>query len=106
MQSLRGRYEALSRREREVMVLVVAGRLNKQVGGGDAEDERALPPGTRDHGGDARPVGGAGPARRAACCNGNVGRRAGHMAVNGVPQAAEMMRVLAIAMLVFAAERS
>jgi FixJ family two-component response regulator len=28
---LRGRYASLSRREREVMVLVVAGRLNKQV---------------------------------------------------------------------------
>jgi FixJ family two-component response regulator len=33
MQALRGRYAALSRREREVMALVVAGRLNKQVGG-------------------------------------------------------------------------
>ncbi len=32
MQALRGRYAALSRREREVMALVVAGRLNKQVG--------------------------------------------------------------------------
>jgi FixJ family two-component response regulator len=32
MQALRGRYAALSRREREVMTLVVAGRLNKQVG--------------------------------------------------------------------------
>ena len=32
MQALRGRYAALSRREREVMGLVVAGRLNKQVG--------------------------------------------------------------------------
>jgi FixJ family two-component response regulator len=29
---LRGRYTALSRREREVMALVVCGRLNKQVG--------------------------------------------------------------------------
>jgi FixJ family two-component response regulator len=33
MQRLRERYAALSRREREVMALVVAGRLNKQVGG-------------------------------------------------------------------------
>ena len=32
-QALRDRYAALSRREREVMALVVAGRLNKQVGG-------------------------------------------------------------------------
>jgi FixJ family two-component response regulator len=32
MQALRGRYASLSRREREVMALVVAGRLNKQVG--------------------------------------------------------------------------
>jgi FixJ family two-component response regulator len=31
--SLRDRYEALSNREREVMDLIVAGRLNKQVGG-------------------------------------------------------------------------
>jgi len=30
---LRGRYSSLSRREREVMELVVAGLLNKQVGG-------------------------------------------------------------------------
>jgi FixJ family two-component response regulator len=30
---LRGRYDALSRREREVMALVVIGLLNKQVGG-------------------------------------------------------------------------
>jgi FixJ family two-component response regulator len=33
MQALESRYESLSRREREVMSLVVAGRLNKQVGG-------------------------------------------------------------------------
>jgi FixJ family two-component response regulator len=33
LQNLRDRYEALSRREREVMGLVVAGLLNKQVGG-------------------------------------------------------------------------
>ena len=33
MRALRGRYASLSRREREVMALVVAGRLNKQVGG-------------------------------------------------------------------------
>jgi FixJ family two-component response regulator len=33
MRSLRDRYEVLSRREREVMELVVAGLLNKQVGG-------------------------------------------------------------------------
>jgi FixJ family two-component response regulator len=33
MQALRVRYAALSRREREVMALVVAGRLNKQIGG-------------------------------------------------------------------------
>jgi FixJ family two-component response regulator len=33
MQALRGRYAALSRREREVMALVIAGLLNKQVGG-------------------------------------------------------------------------
>jgi FixJ family two-component response regulator len=32
-QALHDRYAALSRREREVMVLVVAGLLNKQVGG-------------------------------------------------------------------------
>jgi FixJ family two-component response regulator len=32
MQVLRGRYESLSRREREVMGLVVRGLLNKQVG--------------------------------------------------------------------------
>jgi FixJ family two-component response regulator len=32
MRSLRDRYESLSRREREVMALVVTGRLNKQVG--------------------------------------------------------------------------
>jgi FixJ family two-component response regulator len=32
MRDLRGRYESLSRREREVMALVVLGRLNKQVG--------------------------------------------------------------------------
>jgi FixJ family two-component response regulator len=31
MEALRGRYAALSRREQEVMALVVAGRLNKQV---------------------------------------------------------------------------
>ena len=31
--ALRGGYAALSRREREVMALVVSGRLNKQVGG-------------------------------------------------------------------------
>src|SRR6185503_15456447 len=31
--ALQLRYESLSRREREVMNLVVAGRLNKQVGG-------------------------------------------------------------------------
>jgi FixJ family two-component response regulator len=33
LQTLRDRYASLSRREREVMALVVAGRLNKQVGG-------------------------------------------------------------------------
>jgi FixJ family two-component response regulator len=33
MQSLRNRYASLTRREREVMALVVAGLLNKQVGG-------------------------------------------------------------------------
>jgi len=33
MRSLRDRYSALSNREREVMSLVVAGKLNKQVGG-------------------------------------------------------------------------
>ena len=33
IQTLRGRYAELSSREREVMALVVAGRLNKQVGG-------------------------------------------------------------------------
>jgi len=32
-QALRERYESLSRREREVMRLLVTGRLNKQVGG-------------------------------------------------------------------------
>jgi FixJ family two-component response regulator len=31
--ALRERYETLSRREREVMALVVSGRMNKQVGG-------------------------------------------------------------------------
>jgi FixJ family two-component response regulator len=33
LRTLRERYGSLSRREREVMALVVAGRLNKQVGG-------------------------------------------------------------------------
>jgi FixJ family two-component response regulator len=33
MQELRGRYESLTLRERQVMVLVVSGLLNKQVGG-------------------------------------------------------------------------
>jgi len=33
IRALQSRYESLSRREREVMHLVVAGRLNKQVGG-------------------------------------------------------------------------
>jgi FixJ family two-component response regulator len=33
MRTLRDRYESLSPREREVMALVVSGRLNKQVGG-------------------------------------------------------------------------
>jgi FixJ family two-component response regulator len=33
MRLLRGRYSGLSRREREVMTLVVSGLLNKQVGG-------------------------------------------------------------------------
>ncbi len=33
LEALRERYATLSRREREVMALVVAGRLNKQVGG-------------------------------------------------------------------------
>jgi len=33
LQALRERYESLSRREREVMALVVTGLLNKQVGG-------------------------------------------------------------------------
>lgn len=33
LESLRGRYESLSRREREVMALVVTGLLNKSVGG-------------------------------------------------------------------------
>jgi len=33
LNALRARYESLSRREREVMALVVAGLLNKQVGG-------------------------------------------------------------------------
>ena len=33
IQTLRGRYASLSRREREVMALVVSGLLNKQVGG-------------------------------------------------------------------------
>ena len=33
MRALQDRYESLSRREREVMELVVSGRLNKQVGG-------------------------------------------------------------------------
>jgi FixJ family two-component response regulator len=33
MQALRDRYASLTRREREVMVLVVSGLLNKQVGG-------------------------------------------------------------------------
>ena len=33
MRALRDSYASLSRREREVMALVAAGRLNKQVGG-------------------------------------------------------------------------
>jgi FixJ family two-component response regulator len=33
IRALEERYESLSRREREVMSLVVSGRLNKQVGG-------------------------------------------------------------------------
>jgi FixJ family two-component response regulator len=33
LQTLRDRYQSLSRREREVMALVVRGQLNKQVGG-------------------------------------------------------------------------
>jgi FixJ family two-component response regulator len=33
LSALRDRYESLSRREREVMALVVCGRLNKQIGG-------------------------------------------------------------------------
>ena len=33
IQALRERYDTLSRREREVMALVVDGRLNKQIGG-------------------------------------------------------------------------
>ena len=33
MRALRSRYAALSQREREVMGLVVCGRLNKQIGG-------------------------------------------------------------------------
>jgi FixJ family two-component response regulator len=33
LRGLRGRYASLSAREREVMALVVAGRLNKQIGG-------------------------------------------------------------------------
>jgi FixJ family two-component response regulator len=33
LQALRDRHQSLSRREREVMALVVRGRLNKQVGG-------------------------------------------------------------------------
>jgi FixJ family two-component response regulator len=33
MHALQNRYETLTAREREVMALVVAGRLNKQVGG-------------------------------------------------------------------------
>jgi FixJ family two-component response regulator len=33
MRDIRDRYESLSRREREVMALVVTGRMNKQVGG-------------------------------------------------------------------------
>jgi FixJ family two-component response regulator len=33
IRALQERYESLSRREREVMTLIVSGRLNKQVGG-------------------------------------------------------------------------
>jgi len=33
MRVLRDNYASLSRREREVMALIVSGRLNKQVGG-------------------------------------------------------------------------
>jgi FixJ family two-component response regulator len=33
IRGLRDRYASLTRREREVMALVIAGRLNKQVGG-------------------------------------------------------------------------
>ncbi len=34
IRALRDSYDSLSRREREVMTLVVTGKLNKQVGGG------------------------------------------------------------------------
>ena len=33
LRALRGRYDSLTPREREVMALVVRGQLNKQVGG-------------------------------------------------------------------------
>ena len=33
MQSLRARYASLTKREREVMTLVVSGLMNKQIGG-------------------------------------------------------------------------
>jgi FixJ family two-component response regulator len=42
MQTLRGCYGALSRREREVMALVVSGLLNKQVGGELGITERTV----------------------------------------------------------------
>ena len=42
MEELRARYELLTRREREVMALVVAGRLNKQIAHELATSERTI----------------------------------------------------------------
>jgi FixJ family two-component response regulator len=42
MRALRDRYRGLSRREREVMALVVSGLLNKQVGGELGISERTV----------------------------------------------------------------
>ena len=72
LQVLRDRYESLTRRERQVMALVVRGQLNKQVAGelstqrdhregapraGDAEDGGTLLRGAREHGSAPGPCG-------------------------------------------------
>jgi FixJ family two-component response regulator len=68
VRALRDRYASLSRREQEVMALVAAGRLNKQVGyelgiseitvkahrgRGDAQDGGRIPGRSGQHGGEA-----------------------------------------------------